>query len=164
MPINLQRGPTGDTDRRFPNFKLFREISGRFKSSFTRLPSLLLYYLCLWSTQFHRILASNNSTAPSDGSESTFQVLANGTQDLAALVGLFATANVERYAVDYSKGYLSVAAATCSLLGILGDVRAMVKIALGSEWCQNSAFPTGTHTHDFAFRFSSIDILYIGIN
>lgn len=74
--------------------------------------------------------------------DSTFQVLADGTQDLAALVGLFATDSVERYSVDYSRGYVSVAMATCSLLGILGYVRALVKLAMGSQSCQDSAFPT----------------------
>ncbi|KAF8456844.1 hypothetical protein BDZ91DRAFT_852459 [Kalaharituber pfeilii] len=74
--------------------------------------------------------------------ESTFEVLADGTQDLAALVGLFATDSVERYAVDYSRGYLSVAMSKCSLLGILGYVRALVKLGIGSKACQDSAFPT----------------------
>ena len=73
----------------------------------------------------------------------TFQALAEGTQDLAALAGLFATDNVEQYSVDYSRGYLSVAMATCSMLGILGYVRALVKLGLGSKKCRDSAFSTG---------------------
>jgi len=76
-------------------------------------------------------------------STSTFQALAAGTEDLAALVGLFATDSVERYAIDYSRGYLSVAMAHCSVLGILGYVRAIVKIAMGTAACEKAAFPTG---------------------
>ena len=87
-----------------------------------------------------RVLAEDDT--PNDRA-GAFQVLADGTQDLAALVGLFATDSVERYAVDYSRGYLSAAMATCSLLGILGYVRALVKVAMGSQSCQDSAFPTG---------------------
>ncbi|KAL8765197.1 MAG: hypothetical protein Q9209_007658 [Squamulea sp. 1 TL-2023] len=74
--------------------------------------------------------------------KSPFQVLADGTQDLAALVGIFATNSVERYAVDYSKGHFSVASSLLSFLGLLGYVRALVKLALGSEGCQNAGFDT----------------------
>ncbi|KAF2006642.1 hypothetical protein P154DRAFT_221857 [Amniculicola lignicola CBS 123094] len=73
---------------------------------------------------------------------STWQVLASGTQDLAALVGLFATDSVERYSVDYSRGYLGAAMAPGSMLGILGYVRALIKLAIGSEACVSAAFPT----------------------
>ncbi|KAF8460104.1 hypothetical protein BDZ91DRAFT_766515 [Kalaharituber pfeilii] len=94
-------------------------------------------------TRPHGVKAVNNTEGQQSYQlQSTFEVLAEGTQDLAALVGLFATDAVERYAVDYSRGYLSVAMATCSLLGLLGYVRALVKLAMGSESCQNSAFPT----------------------
>lgn len=90
-----------------------------------------------------KVLAADSADNSKDDRSNTFQVLADGTQDLAALIGLFATDSVERYAVDYSRGYLSVAVATCSLLGILGYVRALVKLAMGSRSCQHSAFPTG---------------------
>ncbi|KAL8687274.1 MAG: hypothetical protein Q9224_005200, partial [Gallowayella concinna] len=73
---------------------------------------------------------------------SPFQVLADGTQDLAALVGIFATNSVERYAVDHTKGYISVASTTLSLLGLLGYVRALVKLGLGLLSCQNAGFDT----------------------
>ncbi|KAL8804209.1 MAG: hypothetical protein Q9200_005911 [Gallowayella weberi] len=63
-------------------------------------------------------------------------------RDLAALVGIFATDSVERYAVDYTKGYLTVASTTLSLLGLLGYVRALVKFGLGSLSCQNAGFDT----------------------
>ena len=92
-------------------------------------------------------------------STSTFQVLAAGTQDLAALVGLFATDSVERYAIDYSRGYLSVAVAHCSVLGILGYVRAMVKIAMGAAACEKAAFPTGTDQKHCFYHFSLKDIV-----
>lgn len=77
-----------------------------------------------------------------DDRSSTWQVLADGTQDLAALVGLFATDSVERYSVDYSRGYLGAAMAPASMLGILGYVRALVKITMGSDACVSAAFPT----------------------
>ena len=72
----------------------------------------------------------------------TFSLLADGTQDLAALVGLFATDSVERYATDHTRGSWCAAMAPCSLLGILGWVRAMIKLAMGSKACVNVGFPT----------------------
>ncbi|KAL8872522.1 MAG: hypothetical protein Q9174_001866 [Haloplaca sp. 1 TL-2023] len=74
--------------------------------------------------------------------DAPFQVLADGTQDLAALVGVFATDSVERYAIDYNKGYLSASSATLSLLGLLGYVRALIKLGLGPEKCNNAGFDT----------------------
>ncbi|KAM7196732.1 hypothetical protein V8F20_006925 [Naviculisporaceae sp. PSN 640] len=86
---------------------------------------------------------SNPETSPeTNDRSSTWQVLADGTQDLAALIGLFATDSVERYAVDYSRGYFGAALAPCSMFGILGYVRALVKLALGTEACVAAAFPT----------------------
>lgn len=93
---------------------------------------------------------SSNSSSPSSNSSITaspdrsnaFQVLADGTQDLAALVGILATDSVERYAVDYNRGYASTAAATLSLLGLLGYVRALVKLGLGPSGCLNAGFET----------------------
>ncbi|KAF2686129.1 hypothetical protein K458DRAFT_387140 [Lentithecium fluviatile CBS 122367] len=70
------------------------------------------------------------------------QELAAGTQDLAALVGLFATDSVERYSVDFSRGYLGAAMAPESMLGILGYARALIKMAMGTEACVSAAFPT----------------------
>ncbi|KAF8460768.1 hypothetical protein BDZ91DRAFT_413832 [Kalaharituber pfeilii] len=99
------------------------------------------YTLCAF-TGFQQARAADNNCQRVMDAQSTFQVLATETQDLAALVGLFATDSVERYAVDYSRGYLSVAVATCSLLGILGYVRALLKLALGSKLCTHSAFMT----------------------
>ncbi len=89
---------------------------------------------------------SATATAVDTSSESSrdgsFQVLADGTQDLAALVGIFATNSVERYAFDYNKGHLSSAVAMLSLLGLLGYVRALVKLGIGPEACENAGFDT----------------------
>ncbi|KAI4253389.1 MAG: hypothetical protein L6R42_007600 [Xanthoria sp. 1 TBL-2021] len=84
----------------------------------------------------------SNSDKEKGDRNSPFQVLADGTQDLAALVGIFATNSVERYAIDYTKGYLSVASTMLSLLGLLGYVRALVKLSLGLVGCQNAGFDT----------------------
>ncbi|KAL8899268.1 MAG: hypothetical protein Q9207_006279 [Kuettlingeria erythrocarpa] len=87
--------------------------------------------------------SSSSATAQkSDERDSPFQVLADGTQDLAALVGIFATASVERYSIDYNKGYLSASSATLSLLGLRGYVRALVKLGLGSKGCYSAGFDT----------------------
>ncbi|KAL8634778.1 MAG: hypothetical protein Q9228_007656 [Teloschistes exilis] len=91
---------------------------------------------------------SSNSSSPSSGSSETaspdrsnaFQVLADGTQDLAALVGVLATDSVERYAVDYNRGYISTTAATLSLLGLLGYACALVKLGLGPTGCLKAGF------------------------
>lgn len=104
------------------------------------LVPLLFVYTTLCQHPFPRVFADKCDRER----QGTIQTIAGGTQDLAALVGLFATDSVERYSVDYSKGYLSVAVATSSLLGILGFVRALVKLGMGSKWCQDAAFPTGT--------------------
>jgi hypothetical protein len=61
---------------------------------------------------------------------------------MAALVGLFATDSVERHVIDYTQGSLSVAMASCSMLGLLGHVRALLKLGLGSRACEAAAFPT----------------------
>lgn len=84
----------------------------------------------------------NGTSASEPDRSSTFSLLADGTQDLAALVGLFATDSVERYATDHTRGSWCAALAPCSLLGILGWVRAMLKLAMGSEACENVGFPT----------------------
>ncbi|KAG6991428.1 hypothetical protein G7Y79_00052g087680 [Physcia stellaris] len=84
--------------------------------------------------------ATSAASTPSadDNRDGTFQILADGTQDLAALVGVFATDSVERYAIDYNKGHISNAVATLSLLGILGYIRALVKLAMGAKACDNA--------------------------
>lgn len=71
---------------------------------------------------------------------SGFQVLADGTQDLAALVGLFATDGVERYTIDYTRGFLPPVTAPLSLLGLLGYVRALLKLSFGVDFCERTGF------------------------
>ncbi|KAL8966748.1 MAG: hypothetical protein Q9183_003229 [Haloplaca sp. 2 TL-2023] len=92
-----------------------------------------------------RVMESDDSVTLSGTREDRnepFQVLADGTQDLAALVGIFATDSVERYAIDYNKGYLSASSATLSMLGLLGYVRALIKLGLDAEKCHNAGFDT----------------------
>ncbi|KAI9672531.1 MAG: hypothetical protein M1817_003297 [Caeruleum heppii] len=123
------------------------------RSPITRTTRLrhVLHYL-LYTTLYHisphalatTVPAHNNATTQPDERRNTFQVLADGSQDLAALVGIFTTDSVERYVVDYSKGYLSVAVTTCSLFGILGWVRAMIKLAMGAEACEHAGLPTAS--------------------
>ena len=90
--------------------------------------------------------ASSTNAAPSATSSagadrgSTFQIFADGTQDIAALVGIFATDSVEKYAIDYSKGFLATAVARLSLLGLLGYVRLLVKLGLGADGCRKAGF------------------------
>ena len=83
-------------------------------------------------------LSNENNTDRSNG----FQILADGTQDLAALVGLFATDGVERYTIDYTRGFLPPVTAPLSLLGLLGYVRALLKLSLGIDFCERTGFST----------------------
>ena len=91
---------------------------------------------------------SSNTTLTNENTYSTrgsgFQVLADGTQDLAALVGLFATDGVERYTIDYTRGFLPPVTAPLSLLGLLGYVRALLKLSLGIEFCERAGFSTAS--------------------
>ena len=73
---------------------------------------------------------------------SDFDVLAAGTQDLAALIGIFASDSIEPYAFDYSRGWLSPLASILSLLGVLGYIRGLVKLGLGKEGCRKAKFDT----------------------
>ena len=82
--------------------------------------------------------SNENSADRSNG----FQILADGTQDLAALVGLFATDGVERYTIDYTRGFLPPVTAPLSLLGLLGYVRALLKLSLGIDVCERTGFST----------------------
>lgn len=82
---------------------------------------------------------SNGNNANRDNG---FQILADGTQDLAALVGLFATDGVERYTIDYTRGFLPPVTAPLSLLGLLGYVRALLKLSVGIEFCERTGFST----------------------
>ena len=71
---------------------------------------------------------------------STAQVLASGSQDLAALAGLFATDGVERNALAGHLGYGAVISSGLSVLGILGLVKSSVKLSLGLNRCRKSGF------------------------
>ncbi|RMZ74516.1 hypothetical protein GMOD_00003565 [Pyrenophora seminiperda CCB06] len=73
-------------------------------------------------------------------SNSFAQTLAGGTQDLAALAGLFATDGVERNALSVQSGYFAIAISSLSLLGVLGLVRSAIKVALGLRRCSNAGF------------------------
>ena len=89
-------------------------------------------------------LLPSPTTSSSGDRDGSLEILADGTQDLAALVGLFAIDSVEQYTCDYPRGYLSSLVSTLSLLGLLGWSRAMLKLALGRERCENAAFDTKT--------------------
>lgn len=80
------------------------------------------------------------SSSASPDNPSNFNVLATGTQDLAALVGIFASDSVEPYAFNYSRGWLSPLASILSLLGVLGYIRGLVKLSLGREGCEKAFF------------------------
>ena len=97
-----------------------------------------------------------------------FQILADGSQDLAALVGLFATDGVERYTIDYTRGLVPPATAPLSLLGLLGYVRALLKLSLGVEFCERIGFSiasfrsfAGVRRADFSQRETAVDVNYL---
>ena len=66
--------------------------------------------------------------------------LASGSQDLAALLGLFCTQGVERNALANNFGYGTVIASSLSLLGVLGLVKSSIKLALGLKHCEQAGF------------------------
>jgi len=66
--------------------------------------------------------------------------LATGSQDLAALAGLFCTDGVERNALATQSGYGTVVVSSLSLLGMLGLVKSTIKVALGLEACSKAGF------------------------
>lgn len=104
---------------------------------------LILHLLSSMSSSTTTVSSAASSTSiPSANSDnqSNFNVLATGTQDLAALVGIFASDSVEPYAFNYSRGWLSPLASTLSLLGILGYIRGLVKLGLGREGCRKAGF------------------------
>lgn len=97
-----------------------------------------------------------------------FQILADGTQDLAALVGLFATDGVEKYTIDYTRGFLPAVTAPLSLLGLLGYVRGLLKLSLGIEFCERAGFSTaslrsyaGVRRRDVAQSERIIEVHYL---
>lgn len=84
----------------------------------------------------------SNTPAFQTNAGNSFKILADGTQDLAALVGLFATDGVERYTIDYTRGFLPPVMAPLSLLGLLGYVRALLKLSFGVRFCERTGFST----------------------
>ncbi|OBT68200.1 hypothetical protein VE03_02365 [Pseudogymnoascus sp. 23342-1-I1] len=73
-------------------------------------------------------------------SDSTAQTIATGTQDLAALAGLFCTDSVESNALSMHQGYGTVVVSALSMLGLLGLVKSTIKISLGLERCRAAGF------------------------
>lgn len=115
-------------------------------------------------------LTSNNTLGNEHNAnrDSSFQTLADGTQDLAALVGLFATDGVERYTIDYTRGFLPPVTAPLSLLGLLGYVRGLLKLSLGIEFCDRTGFSTtslrsyaGVRRRDVAQSERIIEVHYL---
>lgn len=72
--------------------------------------------------------------------ESVGSSIANGTQDLAALVGVFGTDSVDRNALATQQGTISVAISSLSMLGLLGLVKSTLKITLGLDRCRAAGF------------------------
>lgn len=68
------------------------------------------------------------------------QELTTGSQDLAALAGLFCTDGVERNALATQFGYGTVIVSSLSLLGILGLLKSSIKVALGLKACESAGF------------------------
>lgn len=66
-------------------------------------------------------------------SDSAAASLASGSQDLAALVGLFATEGVERNALALHSGWGTVVASSLTLLGDLGLIKSSIKLAPGLD-------------------------------
>ncbi|MCJ1453467.1 hypothetical protein MMC28_003814 [Mycoblastus sanguinarius] len=97
----------------------------------------LVHAVPIWNQSSSNTTSSNNNSSNRNGG---FQILADGTQDLAALVGLFATDGVERYTIDYTRGLLPPVTAPLSMLGLLGYVRALLKLGLGVEFCERTGF------------------------
>ena len=138
-----QRSSKADETSRLRSFR--RDIT---RASFFLASNLfrLIAPALAFPTPTFTTTASSTNVAPSATSsagadrDSSFQIFADGTQDIAALVGIFATDSVEKYAMDYSKGYLATAVANLSLLGLLGYVRLLVKLGLGADGCRKAGF------------------------
>lgn len=138
-----QRSSKADESSRLRSFR--RDLKRAFFFLASNLFRLIIPALA-FPTPTVTTTASSTNPAPSATSsagadrDSSFQVFADGTQDIAALVGIFATDSVEKYAIDYSKGYLATAVANLSLLGLLGYVRLLVKLGLGADGCRKAGF------------------------
>ena len=76
----------------------------------------------------------------SDKDDNIGSSIANGTQDLAALLGVFGTDSVERNVLATQQGTISVAISSLSMLGLLGLVKSTLKITLGLDRCRAAGF------------------------
>lgn len=72
------------------------------------------------------------------GSSARSNVLATEIQDLAALVGIFASDSTEPYAFNYSQGWVSPVASTW--LGVHRYIRGLVNLGLEREGCPKGEY------------------------
>lgn len=100
---------------------------------------------------------NDNSTAGAGDNSSTAQTVATGSQDLAALAGLFATDGVERNALATEAGYGTVISSALSILGILGLVKSSIKVALGADRCKASGWNVDSLRGMFGYAPSDSD-------
>jgi len=82
--------------------------------------------------------------------------LATGSQDLAALAGLFCTDGVEGNALATQSRYGTVVVSSLSLLGMLGLVKSTIKLALGLEACSNVGFSLDSLRGIYGYRSGEI--------
>ena len=133
--------------------------------------ALVNYALFAAATPIPNQSTSDTSSSSQNNSANrgnSFQILADGTQDLAALVGLFATDGVERYTIDYTRGFLPPVTAPLSLLGLLGYVRGLLKMSLGIDFCERACLSTaslrsyaGVRRRDMTQSESIIEVHYL---
>lgn len=133
--------------------------------------ALVNYALFAAATPIPNQSTSDTSSSSQNNSANrgnSFQILADGTQDLAALVGLFATDGVERYTIDYTRGFLPPVTAPLSLLGLLGYVRGLLKMSLGIDFCERAGLSTaslrsyaGVRRRDMTQSESIIEVHYL---
>lgn len=122
--------------------------------------------------------STNSSSNPfsigggGDDDQSTAQTLASGSQDIAALAGLFATDGVETNGLASDTGYGTVISATLSILGILGLVKSSIKLALGPDRCKGSGWTTDSMRGIFGYSekdsarvtgLSVFDVLHVDV-
>ena len=90
-----------------------------------------------------------NNLNTDDNDSGTLQTLAQGSQDLTAFIALLATDSVEKVAFDYTQGLLPAAVAPLSIFGILGYVKALLKLSVGAEACDR----IGVHAESLRSHF-----------
>jgi hypothetical protein len=111
--------------------------SGALASNHTLVPHLFTGLMA--PTNSSSVATSSNDA--NSNRNSTLQILADGSLDLTALIALFATDSVERYALDYMQGFVA-AAAPLSLFGILDYVKTLLKLSIDPEFCERMGFGT----------------------